>query len=623
MFAPAVAKPGTKGAERPAAPRAPRPAAPVLRRAVGNQAALRLLAQPPPTATVQAKLAVGAVNDPLEHEADRVADEVMRMPDPTSSPALTADARTMRRTCAGCAEDEKLARKETGAGTATSGAAPGIVHDVLAAPARPLDAGARAFFEPRFGHDFSGVRLHDDARAAESARAVGALGYTVGEHIVFADGQAGQRAVLAHELAHVVQQSGVQPVLRRFPMCRHLLDPPPEQPPGVPERDVQQAIATQFSQLGTLERELAIPGGSAAPMRTEGDVIPPQTIGDTISGSADIAVLTGTALEIIEVKRATWPDAVFAEAQVLNYISKGNRAIRDVERLWRGRGHPNDNVTSVRGMSTGRLAPLTPQKIGGRAVSLAWCRDGVMTFKSMGNRDQDVFVCGASDQGRIDAFLDRALDPAQAAVDRFINTEIEARVAQQLQGMTLRSLIQRVLAQPQVRDLVPLGSLVGEGTLLDTLVSQLQPFEAQIRALALSFLHRVVAELRQRLQAQIRTMLAQTLTALCATAAELTMRELVDAFAKRMRALGLSLLPATVELVATQMMRELTAALGRALLEALKIVVAAIVVVIVAVVLWEVAAAIAAAEGIAAAIASIGTFLARLLTQLIPALSLA
>jgi hypothetical protein len=97
------------------------------------------------------------------------------------------------------------------------GAAPLIVHQVLQSPGQPLDAPTQRFMEARFGHDFSNVRLHTDAAAAQSARAVNALAYTVGSHIVFGANQydrtanAGQ-ATLAHELTHVVQQvSGVIP----------------------------------------------------------------------------------------------------------------------------------------------------------------------------------------------------------------------------------------------------------------------------------------------------------------------------------------------------------------------------------------------------------------------------
>jgi hypothetical protein len=90
-------------------------------------------------------------------------------------------------------------------------AVPGIVHEVLRSPGQPLDPATRAFFEPHFGHDFSRVRTHRDGRAGESARAVKAWAYTVGQDVVFGAGQyapdtmAG-RKLLAHELAHVVQQ---------------------------------------------------------------------------------------------------------------------------------------------------------------------------------------------------------------------------------------------------------------------------------------------------------------------------------------------------------------------------------------------------------------------------------
>jgi hypothetical protein len=94
--------------------------------------------------------------------------------------------------------------------------APQIVHDVLAAPGRPLGRERREWFEPRFGHDFSRVRVHDDAQAARSADSVGAQAYAVGEHIVLGDTPSGnprEDRILAHELAHTIQQrnAGVPP----------------------------------------------------------------------------------------------------------------------------------------------------------------------------------------------------------------------------------------------------------------------------------------------------------------------------------------------------------------------------------------------------------------------------
>lgn len=91
-------------------------------------------------------------------------------------------------------------------------AAPPIVHDVLRSPGRPLDAETRAFMEPRFGHDFSRVRIHTDHEAAKSAATVGAQAYTVGRDVVFGPAQYAPethrgRHLLAHELTHALQQT--------------------------------------------------------------------------------------------------------------------------------------------------------------------------------------------------------------------------------------------------------------------------------------------------------------------------------------------------------------------------------------------------------------------------------
>ncbi|HLZ34839.1 MAG TPA: DUF4157 domain-containing protein [Nitrospira sp.] len=112
--------------------------------------------------------------------------------------------------CSECAQ-KKVSLQRKGNGIFEQTEVPPIVHEVLRSPGQPLDPATRAFFEPRFGHDFSQVRVHIDAKAAESARAVNAVAYTVGEDVVFGAGQyarkspVGQR-LIAHELAHVLQQ---------------------------------------------------------------------------------------------------------------------------------------------------------------------------------------------------------------------------------------------------------------------------------------------------------------------------------------------------------------------------------------------------------------------------------
>src|SRR3989442_11710 len=111
--------------------------------------------------------------------------------------------------CAECRRNRSLQRKP--ARNTEPRSVPPIVHDVLRSPAQPLDATTRAFMEPRFGHDFGSVRIHADSKAAESARAVSAVAYTVGRDIVFDNGQFAPRTdggarLLAHELTHVLQQ---------------------------------------------------------------------------------------------------------------------------------------------------------------------------------------------------------------------------------------------------------------------------------------------------------------------------------------------------------------------------------------------------------------------------------
>jgi hypothetical protein len=89
--------------------------------------------------------------------------------------------------------------------------APPAVHAVLRSPGDPLDSATRSFFEPRFGRDLSGVRVHSDSSAAASAEAVNAAAYTVGRDVVFGAGRYEPstprgRTLIAHELTHVVQQ---------------------------------------------------------------------------------------------------------------------------------------------------------------------------------------------------------------------------------------------------------------------------------------------------------------------------------------------------------------------------------------------------------------------------------
>jgi len=143
--------------------------------------------------------------DASEHEADGVAERVMRMPEAEACPCGGG--------CPRCDHAPHRLLRETAhsSGAAPIGAEqPRLVQAVLASAGDALDVSARSFMEQRFGRDFSEVRVHVDTAAAESAASIDALAYTVGSHIVFGPGSyephtnAG-RQLLAHELAHVVQ----------------------------------------------------------------------------------------------------------------------------------------------------------------------------------------------------------------------------------------------------------------------------------------------------------------------------------------------------------------------------------------------------------------------------------
>lgn len=115
--------------------------------------------------------------------------------------------------CEACGKKKLNLQRRAVEGRGESPEIPSVVHEVLRSPGQPLDAPTRAFMEPRFGHDFSDVKVHTDATAAESARAVNALAYTVGRDVVFGSGEykpgtTDGQSLLLHELTHVVQQGG-------------------------------------------------------------------------------------------------------------------------------------------------------------------------------------------------------------------------------------------------------------------------------------------------------------------------------------------------------------------------------------------------------------------------------
>ncbi|HEX6373060.1 MAG TPA: DUF4157 domain-containing protein [Longimicrobium sp.] len=199
-------------------------------------------------ARAQAKLHVNTPGDAFEQEAERVADMVTRAPARGGGPAGSLSQ---------LAGPPRLSRKPAGAGGG------GAASDQLVTglgTGRPLDPGTRSGFEARFGRDFGGVRVHTDDRAARLAGSIDAQAYTVGRDVVFgagryAPGTRGGDRLLAHELAHVVQQGAAQPagerVVQRQPDGGA---PAPAPAPAAPSLAFGQVVHVE---VRTMEAEAA------------------------------------------------------------------------------------------------------------------------------------------------------------------------------------------------------------------------------------------------------------------------------------------------------------------------------------------------------------------------------
>jgi hypothetical protein len=168
--------------------------------------------------SLDAQLKVGPPDDKMEREADRLAASMSRAPSSSVSVAQPA-SRTDSIFDAPLSATQPAMRPAT---QECQAPAPRIVNEALRSAGQPLDPETRAKMEPRFGRDFGGVRVHTDALSVQSARALNARAYTVGNSIVFAEAEFAPRSVsgqslLAHELTHTVQQGGQPQLIQRAP----------------------------------------------------------------------------------------------------------------------------------------------------------------------------------------------------------------------------------------------------------------------------------------------------------------------------------------------------------------------------------------------------------------------
>ena len=174
--------------------------------------------------TVQPKLKINSPNDKYEQEADRVAEQLMRMPEQTVQRKCAKCGKEeelqrvpnvkIQRKCAKCEQDEEMIQTKSNGDTGNM-ASPVLMNQIqnTRVHGQVMDANTLSFMEPRFGMDFRGVRIHADNRAAAMSQRINAKAFTVGRDIYFNQGAYNPDVVdgkklLAHELTHMVQQHG-------------------------------------------------------------------------------------------------------------------------------------------------------------------------------------------------------------------------------------------------------------------------------------------------------------------------------------------------------------------------------------------------------------------------------
>jgi hypothetical protein len=292
------------------------------------------------------------------------------------------------------------------------------VHDVLRMPGQPLDPETRAFMEPRFGYDFSHVRVHTDGKSAESARAVNAVAYTVGQDVVFSTGNFAPdnkqgKKLLAHELAHVVQQRHVTS-LARFTISS---------PSSADERAADMAAAQvvtgqRVSSLNTasssaIQRETATDKPSPKLSRLQSIVI--DTVATTVTaGNQTLRGLLAATLRGLVLE---------AEAQV--EAGKGERFLERVKELLKSPSQMLEfYLHYLWGLVKGIFSPITGlfdlaklgvQLIGMQAhiMQAAWSQREVLAQEA-GTIAQNFSALGGKAKKAISAFLDNPKETIKA-----------------------------------------------------------------------------------------------------------------------------------------------------------------------------------------------------------------
>jgi hypothetical protein len=617
---------------------------------------------------LQPKLKIGAPNDKYEQEADRVADQVMRMPEPQvqrqvepeeeeeetlqtkplaeqitplfqrqtgpmeeeeeeetlqAKPLAEQIIRLVQRQAEPMEEEEEEALQTK----ASSGQSPTIsssLHNRITAlrgGGQPLPQSERAFFEPRFGADFSQVRVHTDSQANEMASTVNARAFTVEREVVFGAGQyqpdkSEGRRLLAHELTHVVQQNSPIPrnnyllaqcaTTKGAGGCGSLRDID-EDLSGArgAGRTAHIQIQSHLITSGILN-ELKIPRASKkhkANRGCEASSVPP--------GFADLWKL-GSTVGLGEIKPVGYARSYGVE-EVEHYIRRARQSMDRIHSSGIGAercGHQPHGADDTQ-FDSNFLSPVLRTgftKLSGifpvdtvigsfdgdrsRTLKARLVAPGAVGYWCTGGRS-NTFTCGASER-EIEDFLDQALLPAQDVIDEVIRENIERQFEQVIKDFDIRTILEAAQRA---------GILASIPFDIDTLTRILEnnlgtTGRTIIRTLARRVLSIFLNELRTQLRNMIRSVLRNILLELCVGLPVVSLAKLLDELSKRLMQPIKQILPvvitATAAIIADQILEVARQAIQEILdfLEPIGRVlaaVAAVVLVIVAIVLAIVA----------------------------------
>jgi hypothetical protein len=631
-------------------------------------------------------IAIGPADDVFEREAERASESINSTPggDVGSSTMMLSRAPGLSMvqrcgcggsapaggTCAACAaghqdEEEKVVQRAPESGAAPpataappAAAAPPSVHATLASSGRALDAPVRSHMESHFGADFGSVQVHTDPSAAASAGDVEARAYTVGPHVVFAPGEYAPdtndgRKLLAHELAHVVQQGAAprsgpgaslqrtpsprmqrapKPSLIRFPvMCNDLLNAPEQLLPNgryINGTKVHKAIGDSFkAELGTPANSVGrIPGGfwsegalGCGEAGSTQNTPTPSIYGRGGDGPVDLVYRRGNVVEIGEIKPATATCIPEAQAQVKHYVEKGNE---DYNKAWR----QSKGIDHFERMAVGR-STIRQVDVEGTVVTLSWCEPGVLVYKPLLTEGEGNVTCGIKDED-LDAAVRKLEDPAQAAANRAISEKLDKALDHIIKDLSVRDGINKLWKAGRSQILAKIASAADPMTarllgglddekavdMIATWIDKTLDHNSSeiLRSIAHGIKDGIINKVRGVIQAETKAALKEAIVAACVGALAGVVR-LSDIIAKYLESLQRRLPQIATEVAvawAMQAARELVKAVAEAALGALLAVVAVAAIIFFLPEILGSAIVVGIVEAVGAMITAIGTFVA-------------